>query len=191
MALYGGISANNAPSDRIIRTIEQRDGGATVPRPLATHGYLIRRVPGYDKGVEGRWPRVALFDPSSKDGQLTRTYRIPCTDAQEEAVWRAALNAVGTPYDLAGLVVCGWFILTKQEDRWYTSRHASAFCTEGTTLWLRAGGIPILMDATTIMPADNVDPVEYEDWIIRYGYPEDPAAARVEGRAAQQRQSVA
>jgi len=183
MALYGGVSANNAPSDRIIRTIEQRDGGPTVPRPLGTHGYLIRCTPGYYKGVEGRWPRVAPFDPASKDGQTTRIYRIPCTEAQEDAVWRTALNAVGTPYDLAGLVICGFFILTKQEDRWYTSRHASAFCTELTVNVCRSGMIPACVTQGAVMPADNVDPVEWERWLMSYGYPADPAAARVEDRA--------
>jgi len=184
--LIGAVSANNAPSDRIIRTIEQRDGGPVVPTPLATHGYLIRRLPGYYQGVEGCWPRARVFDPHEKDDQLTRAYVIPCTEAQEDAVWRATLNAVGTPYDLAGLIVCGWFILTKQEDRWYTSRHASAFCTELTVTVCRTGMIPACVTKGIVMPADNSDPVEWERWLMSYGYADDPAAAAatVQRRAA-------
>jgi len=183
--LLGAVSANNAPSDRIIRAIETRDGGPTVPTPLATHGYLIRRLPTYYKAVEGCWPRARLFDPHEKDAQRTRAYVIPCTREQEEAVWRAALNAVGTPYDLIGLGWCAYFILTKQEDRWYTSRHASAFCTELTVTVCRAGLIPACADAHNLpMPADDVDPVEWERWLMSYGSPDDPAAARATQQAA-------
>jgi len=158
LALWVVISANTKwPGDPLIAGLSHSLGRVVI-KPPATHVYGVLREPSGDGYAIEAVPHtgVRLFDPSEKDHQRLRWYRVPATQDQIRAIWGEARAHLNRPYDWTGLLLTFVFILLRKPGWWYIKR-AQIYCSALWAWCLRTHGFDLL-------PRDHIDNIYPSLW---------------------------
>jgi len=156
-----------------------------IDKPLASHCWLrwttdagTPDAPTW--GLEAIPPRVHVFDPATKAGQVIREYVVP-TDAEGAWLcWRLAAPYDGRPYSALGVVATYLLLRFGLPDVFERLPHTSVFCSQLVLTLLRA----VKVDPMPLFKTSNATPAALEAACAVAGWtPYDPGAARVEERA--------
>ncbi len=171
MVLYAASQYGTSFVDDGIRASQRMTGQSSglvglTPAEEPTHSYDIRVWPdGHARAIEAKPFFVRQFDPITASPRV-RLRRVPCSEAQEEAVWNELLRHVGQLYDFAGVALLGADLVLRHPWSINKTTHR-VFCSAICMMAWRAAGVPIL--GTT--PPDMVCPALHEFGQDAEGWP--------------------